>query len=82
MKRIFLLVALAVGLGGCVTPPPAEPIHSAISMASPAEMPPVRADQITSENARQVAENLATELNWEAQREIAKRSSNPYASAK
>jgi hypothetical protein len=69
MKRMCLFMGLMAGLAGCVTPPPSEPIQPAMSMASPAARP-VRADQVTTENARQVADSLADELDREAQREI------------
>ena len=68
MKRLLLLVMLLIAPAGCVTPPPAEPIGSAQPSGVPAA--PVRADQVTAQNAHQMSQALADELDREAQREI------------
>ena len=79
MKRGCLLLALALGLAGCVTPPPAEPIAQMHSLPGvPAG--PVRADQVTSQNAHKMSQALADELDRETQREITTQGSRSASS--
>jgi hypothetical protein len=62
----FLLLTLA----GCVLMPPATPTVTAPAQPGPAAPMPVRAEQITPENAQKMSQALADELDRDAQREM------------
>ncbi len=62
-----------LGLAGCILTPPAAP--TVLSPPAPCSAPeppppPVRAEQITPENAAKMSQALANELDREAQRDM------------
>ena len=67
MKQLWVFAVLMLGLAGCVTPPSA-PLVGAMRSGAPAA--PVRADDVTPENAGQIARALADELDREAQHAV------------
>ncbi len=66
--RSLLLLALG-GLAGCVTPPVPEPTTEI--RPAPVRATPVRAEQVTPQNAQKMAQALADELDREAQGDLA-----------
>jgi len=72
MKHALLVAAQLglLGLAGCVFTPPAAPWGSPVPQTSQAEPAPVRAEQITPENAQKMSQALADELDREMQRGI------------
>jgi hypothetical protein len=70
MIRYGLFATLLVGFAGCLTPPPAEPIQTAHPAPLSATQNPVRADQVTAQNAHQMAQALADELDRDTQKDI------------
>ena len=72
MKHVILLLPLGLlGLTGCILAPQAAPVlpPSHDAPAAPEAPPPVRADQITVENAQKMSQALAQELERDAQRD-------------
>jgi hypothetical protein len=70
MKHPLLLPALLLGVAGCVFTPPMAPWGSAPMPMSQPDATPVRAEQITPENAQKMSQALAEELDRETQRGI------------
>jgi hypothetical protein len=70
MKRRALLLTLGlVGLGGCVLSQPDLPIAPP-PMRTTSPVPPVRAEQVTTQTAEKMSQALADELDREAQQEL------------
>jgi hypothetical protein len=66
----YTIALLMLSMAGCVLTPPAAPTVTAPAQPGPAAPVPVRAEQITPENAQKMSQALADELDRDAQRQM------------